>query len=35
MYEAADPERLDPLRMSFIGTLRILRRHVTRHAGFP
>ncbi len=34
MYEATDPERLDPLRMSFIRTLRIVRRHVTGQAGF-
>jgi hypothetical protein len=34
MYEATDPERLDPLRMSFIQTLRIVRRHVTGQAGF-
>jgi hypothetical protein len=35
MYEAADPDQLDPLRMSFIRTLRIVRRHVTGQAGFP
>ena len=35
MYEATDPEVLDPLRMSFIRTLRIVRRHVTGQAGFP
>jgi len=35
MYEATDPDRLDPLRMSFIRTLRIVRRHVTGQAGFP
>ena len=34
MYEATDPEALDPLRMSFIRTLRIVRRHVTGQAGF-
>lgn len=34
MYEATDPEGLDPLRMSFIRTLRIVRRHVTGQAGF-
>ena len=34
MYEATDPEQLDPLRMSFIRTLRIVRRHVTGQAGF-
>jgi hypothetical protein len=34
MYEAADPEQLDPLRLSFIRTLRIVRRHVTGQAGF-
>ena len=34
MYEAADPEALDPLRMSFIRTLRIVRRHVTGQAAF-
>lgn len=34
MYEATDPDRLDPLRMSFIRTLRIVRRHVTGQAGF-
>jgi hypothetical protein len=34
MYEAADPEQLDPLRMSFIRTLRIIRRHITGQAGF-
>jgi transposase IS4-like protein/DDE family transposase len=34
MYEAADPNGLDPLRMSFIRTLRIVRRHVTGQAGF-
>lgn len=35
MYEAADPEQLDPLRLSFIRTLRIVRRHLTGQAGFP
>ena len=35
MYEASDPDGLDPLRMSFIRTLRIVRRHVTGQAGFP
>ncbi|CAN5243994.1 hypothetical protein BH09ACT8_BH09ACT8_23000 [soil metagenome] len=35
MYEATDPDQLDPLRMSFIRTLRIVRRHVTGQAGFP
>jgi hypothetical protein len=34
MYEATDTEQLDPLRMSFIRTLRIVRRHVTGQAGF-
>jgi len=34
MYQATDPDRLDPLRMSFIRTLRIVRRHVTGQAGF-
>jgi hypothetical protein len=34
MYEAADSDQLDPLRMSFIRTLRIVRRHVTGQAGF-
>lgn len=34
MVEATDPEGLDPLRMSFIRTLRIVRRHVTGQAGF-
>jgi hypothetical protein len=34
MYEAADPDQLDPLRLSFIRTLRIVRRHVTGQAGF-
>ena len=34
MHEAADPDQLDPLRMSFIRTLRIVRRHVTGQAGF-
>ncbi|MCK5755432.1 MAG: IS4 family transposase [Mycobacterium sp.] len=34
MYEASDPDGLDPLRMSFIRTLRIIRRHVTGQAGF-
>jgi hypothetical protein len=34
MYEASDPAGLDPLRMSFIRTLRIVRRHVTGQAGF-
>jgi Insertion element 4 transposase N-terminal/Transposase DDE domain len=34
MYEAADPDGLDPLRMSFIRTLRIVRRHVAGQAGF-
>jgi len=34
MYEAADPDGLDPLRMSFIRTLRIVCRHVTGQAGF-
>lgn len=35
MYETSDPDGLDPLRMSFIRTLRIVRRHVTGQAGFP
>jgi hypothetical protein len=35
MYEATDSDQLDPLRMSFIRTLRIVRRHVTGQAGFP
>jgi hypothetical protein len=30
VYEATDPDGLDPRRMSFIRTLRIVRRHVTR-----
>lgn len=34
MYDASDPDGLDPLRMSFIRTLRIVRRHVTGQAGF-
>lgn len=34
MYEASDPDGHDPLRMSFIRTLRIVRRHVTGQAGF-
>ncbi|WP_235677766.1 IS4 family transposase [Mycolicibacterium sarraceniae] len=34
MYEATNPDGLDPLRMSFIRTLRIVRRHVTGQAGF-
>jgi hypothetical protein len=34
MYEASDPDGLDPLRMSFIRTLRIVRRQVTGQAGF-
>jgi hypothetical protein len=34
MYEATDPDGLDPLRMSFIRTVRIVRRHVTGQAGF-
>ena len=34
MCEATDPDRLDPLRMSFIRTLRIVGRHVTGQAGF-
>lgn len=34
MFEASDPDGLDPLRMSFIRTLRIVRRHVTGQAGF-
>ena len=34
MYEATDPDGLDPLRLSFIRTLRIVRRHVTGQAGF-
>jgi hypothetical protein len=34
MYEATDPDGPDPLRMSFIRTLRIVRRHVTGQAGF-
>jgi hypothetical protein len=29
MCAATDPEHLDPLRMSFIRTLRVVRRHVT------
>ena len=34
MYEATDPDGFDPLRLSFIRTLRIVRRHVTGQAGF-
>lgn len=34
MYEAADPDGFDPLRLSFIRTLRIVRRHITGQAGF-
>ena len=34
MYEASDPDGLDPLRISFIRTLRIVRRQVTGQAGF-
>jgi hypothetical protein len=34
MHEAADSEQLDPLRLSFIRTLRIVRRQVTGQAGF-
>lgn len=34
MHEGADPNGLDALRMSFIRTLRIVRRHVTGQAGF-
>lgn len=34
MFEATDPDGLNPLRMSFIRTLRIVRRHVTGQAGF-
>jgi Insertion element 4 transposase N-terminal/Transposase DDE domain len=34
MNEATDPDGLDPLRMSFIRALRIVRRHVTGQAGF-
>lgn len=34
MHEATDPDGLDPLRLSFIRTLRIVRRHVTGQAGF-
>ncbi|GFG85569.1 IS4 family transposase [Mycolicibacter algericus] len=34
MHEATDPDGLDPLRMSFIRTLRIVRRHITGQAGF-
>ena len=34
MYEATDPDVLDPLRMSFIRTLRIIRHHVTGQANF-
>ena len=34
MHEAADPEGFDPLRLSFIRTLRIVRRHITGQAGF-
>ncbi|GAA2401859.1 hypothetical protein GCM10009856_07850 [Mycolicibacterium llatzerense] len=33
MVEATDPDGLDPLRMSFIRTLRTVRRHVTGQAG--
>jgi hypothetical protein len=34
MCQAADSEQLDPLRLSFIRTLRIVRRQVTGQAGF-
>lgn len=34
MYSAADFEGCDPLRLSFIRTLRVVRRHVTGQAGF-
>ena len=35
MYEASDPDGLDPLRISFIRTLRIAHRQVTGQAAFP
>jgi hypothetical protein len=34
MHQAALDEGLDPDRLSFVGTLRIVRRHLTSHAAF-
>ncbi|WP_157121816.1 IS4 family transposase [Nocardia miyunensis] len=34
MYHAADFDSTDPLRLSFIRTLRVARRHITGQAGF-
>ncbi|MFJ9371696.1 IS4 family transposase [Nocardia sp. NPDC101769] len=34
MHRAADVDGSDPLRLSFIRTLRVVRRHVTGQAGF-
>ncbi len=34
MYHAADLGGNDPLRLSFIRSLRVVRRHVTGQAGF-
>lgn len=35
MYHAADSDSVDPLRLSFIRTLRVVRRHITGQAVFP
>ena len=35
MHEAADQAELDPDRMSFIRTLRVIRRQVSGQAAFP
>ena len=34
MHQAALDEGLDPDRLSFTGTLRIVRRHLASHAAF-
>jgi Transposase DDE domain len=35
IHQAAGDEGLDPDRLSFVGTLRIVRRHLASHAAFP
>ncbi len=34
MHEAADTADIDPDRLSFIRSLRLIRRHITDQAGF-
>jgi hypothetical protein len=35
MYEAAQPEQLDPDRLSFVHTVQVIRRRMPQYAAFP